>query len=83
MTDVTSVIRELKEKSAQIAVAIEALESLNGAQPRFTGTIGRVKAYDVAPKRKKRFSKATRAKMRAAQQARWKKIHAGKAKRNG
>lgn len=71
MIEVQKAIRELKQKYAQIAVAIEALEHLNSFADA-----------NLAPvhKRRKRFSRATRAKMRAAQQARWKMVRARKLK---
>lgn len=77
--DTKGIIRQLMSQRAQIDKAIETLNALdgNGAAPRRKG---KATSFDPAeltakPARKRRkMSKAGRAKIAAAQRARWAKV---------
>jgi hypothetical protein len=75
--------RELEAQLSKVRAAREALETVDGsstatpeAQPRTGRRAGRQASASTTERRKprKRFSAATRAKMAAAQKARWAKV---------
>ncbi len=68
--DLVTVVRELEAERSKLDRAIAALVGLNGTQPGVEVT-----AETLTPRRKKRFSKATRAKMALVQKQRWAKWH--------
>ncbi len=66
--NLVTVVRELEAERSKLDRAIAALVGLNGTLP------AEVTAETLTPKRKKkRFSKATRAKMALVQKQRWAK----------
>jgi len=73
MTNLDSIISELKAERDKLDKAIQALTSVNGNAPR---TLDR-KPQDSTPKRRV-MSAAARRRIAAAQRARWAKVRAGK-----
>ena len=91
MIDVQDVIRGLRQKAAQLAQAVLVLEELDGAgaahaTPAATTTTTSkavtLTATASPVKLKRKVSASTRARMKAAQQARWKRVNAERLKRN-
>ena len=71
MTDLTAVINELRAEAAQLMKAATTLAELNGSIASVHAPVAHTTA-----RKPKFFSPATRAKMAAAQKARWQKLHA-------
>jgi hypothetical protein len=79
-------LKQLKQRKAAIRSEIAKLNTEDKKIARAIRVLGdlpvasEVKAINTKPAKKRKFSAATRAKMKKAQQARWAKIKTAKAK---
>jgi len=71
------VVTQLKQEVARINEAIAALEALTGTESRRSGTSRVIRSMQASRPRRRTMSAAARAKIAAAQRARWAKQRTG------